>query len=43
MDSLPSEWRVILSIPDAMDFYKLEKLSMMLINTIPDFYRQYSA
>lgn len=43
VESIPSEWQTILSIPDAVDFYKIEKLSMMLINTLPDFYRQHSA
>ncbi|MBP6082018.1 MAG: DUF4123 domain-containing protein [Providencia sp.] len=39
VELIPSEWHVILSTPNARDFYKIEKLSMTLMDTIPNFYR----
>ncbi|HIE4757269.1 TPA: DUF4123 domain-containing protein [Proteus mirabilis] len=37
---IPDYWYNILSTPNSTDFYKVEKLSMTLIDKIPAFYRQ---
>lgn len=39
INNIPEKWHVILSTIDAPEFYKVEKLSLELIKTLPNFYR----
>lgn len=43
LENIPEFWHSILAIPNAPEFYKVEKLAIELIQSLPNFYRCMSA